>query len=497
MSQLSETFPTLDCSQCILTPAMVEVYQHPSIKLITYSEVEEVDGLHRQLQGHDPPEGARRRRRPSATAAAPARRRAQQEDPQRVRRAAWACARPSTSRSPRRCPTSRSSTARTAPSSRPGQGAKKAACGKCAEVCGREAIDFDQEDTFVTEKVGAIVVATGFQLYTIGKDQPEGLIGLRRVRLRQDPGRHRRPAVRAAGLGLRPDRRQDPAPLRRQGAEADRLPPVHRLARPGQGDRLLLQDLLHVRRQAHHALPATRSTTARPRSSTWTSAPPARATTSSGAAPSRRTAPSTSAAASPASTGRATSSRCRVRHARRASRWRSTPTWSCWPPPCARSRASRRWPRSCRVSYDKHGFFNEAHPKLRPVETNTAGIFLAGACQAPRDIPDTVAMASATAAKVLGLFSKDELEREPIVARVDASAVRRLLPLREGLPLRRRGGTRRSATARATCSRWWPTSTRASARAAAPARPPARRRASSWTASPTSRSAPRSTRWWL
>jgi heterodisulfide reductase subunit A len=71
------------------------------------------------------------------------------------------------------------------------------------------------------------------------------------------------------------------------------------------------------------------------------------------------------------------------------------------------------------LSYDQHGFINEAHPKLRPVETNTAGIFVAGACQAPRDIPESVAMASAAAAKVLGLFSREELEREPTVAVVD------------------------------------------------------------------------------
>ena len=45
MSQLSETFPTLDCSQCILTPRMVEVYQHPKIKLLSYSEVENVEGF--------------------------------------------------------------------------------------------------------------------------------------------------------------------------------------------------------------------------------------------------------------------------------------------------------------------------------------------------------------------------------------------------------------------------------------------------------------------
>src|SRR5665647_1561337 len=49
-----------------------------------------------------------------------------------------------------------------------------------------------------------------------------------------------------------------------------------------------------------------------------------------------------------------------------------------------------------------------AHPKLRPVETNTAGVFVAGACQAPRDIPESVAMASASAAKVMSLFSADE-----------------------------------------------------------------------------------------
>ena len=44
MAQLSETFPTLDCSQCILTPKMVEVGHHPNIKLLTYSELEELSG---------------------------------------------------------------------------------------------------------------------------------------------------------------------------------------------------------------------------------------------------------------------------------------------------------------------------------------------------------------------------------------------------------------------------------------------------------------------
>jgi len=75
-----------------------------------------------------------------------------------------------------------------------------------------------------------------------------------------------------------------------------------------------------------------------------------------------------------------------------------------------------------RIGYDTHAFFNEAHPKLKPVETNTAGIFLAGACQAPKDIPEAVAQASGAAAKALGLVSRDEYEREPTVAHVNLSS---------------------------------------------------------------------------
>ena len=74
------------------------------------------------------------------------------------------------------------------------------------------------------------------------------------------------------------------------------------------------------------------------------------------------------------------------------------------------------------VSYDKHHFFAEAHPKLKPVETNTAGIFLAGACQTVRDIPDSVSIASGAASKVAALFSKTELTREPLIARVNRTA---------------------------------------------------------------------------
>jgi heterodisulfide reductase subunit A len=70
------------------------------------------------------------------------------------------------------------------------------------------------------------------------------------------------------------------------------------------------------------------------------------------------------------------------------------------------------------ISTDANGFYNEAHPKLRPVESLTAGVFLAGAGQGPKDIPETVAQASAAAAKVLQLFSRDEMKAEPTIAQV-------------------------------------------------------------------------------
>jgi len=65
------------------------------------------------------------------------------------------------------------------------------------------------------------------------------------------------------------------------------------------------------------------------------------------------------------------------------------------------------------------GFFLERHVKLDPVATPTDGIFIAGCCEGPKDIPDTVAQASAAAAKVLSLISKGRITLESAVAQVD------------------------------------------------------------------------------
>ena len=75
--------------------------------------------------------------------------------------------------------------------------------------------------------------------------------------------------------------------------------------------------------------------------------------------------------------------------------------------------------RKLKIMQSADKFFLEAHPKLRPVDTFTDGIFIAGCCQSPKDIPDTVAQASAAASRVCSILSKEYVEVEPITAEVD------------------------------------------------------------------------------
>ena len=74
------------------------------------------------------------------------------------------------------------------------------------------------------------------------------------------------------------------------------------------------------------------------------------------------------------------------------------------------------------TSMDTNDFFLEAHAKLRPVESPTAGIFLAGCCQGPKDIPETVAQSSGAAAKAICLLIKDKLQNNPCTATPDENA---------------------------------------------------------------------------
>jgi len=418
MSQLSETFPTLDCSQCILTPRMVEAYQHPNIKLHTWSEVEKVDGYIGNFEVT-----VRKKARSvnqdlcngcgDCMAVCPSKKIPSEFDAGLSNRTAIyvpfpqavpnqpVLDRPNCSLFKGRI-----------------KGLKKDACGKCKEACLKGAIDYDTEDEFITEEVGAIVVATGYELYDVGKDQPEGLKGYGEYGYGEDPDiidglqfeRLASASGPTAGAIQRPS----------DGKEPKTVVFVHCVGSRDPDKGMAYCSKICCMYNAKHAMLYKHKV----------------------------------------HDGRAVAFYMDIRangkgydefsrraieedHAEyvrgRVSRiFRDGDKLKVWgydtlageqvvldadmvvlatairPNDGVKELAQKL---SCSVDTD--GFINEAHPKLRPVETNTAGVFVAGACQAPRDIPDAVAMASATGAKVMALFSSDELEREPAVAVVN------------------------------------------------------------------------------
>jgi heterodisulfide reductase subunit A len=155
MSQLSETFPTLDCSQCILTPRMVEVAQHPNITLITYAELEKLDGFIGNFK-------------------ATIRKKAKSIDEKLCTGCGLCCTKCPTKKIPSEFNTGlgfRTAIYVPFPQAVPNKPVidkencsyyQKGKCKVCEKVCPTGAIRFDQEDELIELEVGAVVAATGF-----------------------------------------------------------------------------------------------------------------------------------------------------------------------------------------------------------------------------------------------------------------------------------------------------------------------------------------------
>ncbi|MCJ7612406.1 MAG: CoB--CoM heterodisulfide reductase iron-sulfur subunit A family protein, partial [Candidatus Aminicenantes bacterium] len=159
MIQLSETFPTLDCSQCIMTPKMVEASRHPRIKLLTYHEVESVSGFVGNFK-------VRIKRKPRYVDAT-------------LCNLCGECEKV--------CPqvvpdefnmglSFRKAVYLPFPQAVPGTytldaanclGLSPVRCGKCKDVCDKKAIDYDMKEKIIEEEVGGIIIATGYDLYTM------------------------------------------------------------------------------------------------------------------------------------------------------------------------------------------------------------------------------------------------------------------------------------------------------------------------------------------
>jgi heterodisulfide reductase subunit A2 len=401
MAQLSETFPTLDCSQCILTPRTVETGRHARIKLMTYSEIESVSGYVGNFK-------VRIRQKPRyvdfkactgcglCMEKCPGRAESEFERGMAKRKAIYRLL-------PQAVP------------NRPVIDAEaciyltKGKCGVCAKVCPTEAIRYDDKETFVEEEVGAIVLATGYELLDAKK-------------------------LGAYGVGLVPDVIDGLAFERLLSASG---PTSGEVKRPSDGK--TPKKVVFVQ-----CAGSRDSTSGVPYCSkiccmyTAKQAILYRHRVHDGQATICYIDVRTPGKGFEEFYKRATDDGITYMRGKVSKIFRQGDKVVVW---AADTLAGRKveleadlvvlatavvaspdgvaLARKLKTQIDAHGFMTEAHPKLRPVETLTAGFFLAGTGQGPKDIPETVAQASAAAAKVLAMFGSTKLTHSPITAQVD------------------------------------------------------------------------------
>ncbi len=403
MAQLSETFPTLDCSQCILTPKMVEVSQHPNITLYTYAELEELSGFIGNFR-------------------AKIRLKARFVDHEKCTACGLCWEKCPSKKIPSEFDcnlTTRSAIYRPFPQAIPNKPVidknnciylQTGKCGICAKVCPEGAIDYSMQDKIIEVQIGAVIIATGFQVqetdiygeYGYGRFK-DVITSLQFERLLSATGP-------TGGKILRPSDGKEPKTVVFIQCVGSRDPAKGLKYCSKICCMYTAKHILLYKHKVHDGTAYCFYMDIRSAGKGYDEFV-------------RRV----------IEENHPNYLRGRVSKIYRNGdklivRGADTLTGkpieieadlivlatAVIPQPDAQKLAQ-----TVGLNYDENRFFSEIHPKLRPVETSRAGIFLAGTCQAPKDIPDTVAQASAAASKVIGLFSKSELKREPIVAKVN------------------------------------------------------------------------------
>ncbi|MDQ7778332.1 MAG: CoB--CoM heterodisulfide reductase iron-sulfur subunit A family protein [Planctomycetota bacterium] len=403
MAQLSETFPTLDCSQCILTPRMVDVAVHPRITLHTYSEVEEVKGYIGNFEIKIKKK-ARSVDMKACTGCGscyqkcPVKKIPSEFDAQLgVRTAIYV---PFPQAVPNRPVIDRTKCIQFL----------KGKCGSCKKVCPKNAINYEEQDSYVTEKVGAIVVATGYEPFDctpykeFGYGKHKDIItSLQFERLASASGP-------TSGAIKRPSDGKEPQKIVFLQCIGSRDPQKGLEYCSKICCMYTAKHTMLYKHKVHHGTAYVFYMDTRCGGKRYEEFL-------------RR-----AIEEDDAKYIRGRVSRIYEKKGKLYVMGGDTLTGkqvvidadmvvlaaAMVPQKDIESLAQK-----LSIGYDKDRFLLEAHPKLRPVETNTAGIMLAGSCMGPMDIPEAVAQGSASAAKVLGLFSGPELEREPVVARVN------------------------------------------------------------------------------
>ncbi|MBP7342177.1 MAG: CoB--CoM heterodisulfide reductase iron-sulfur subunit A family protein [Smithellaceae bacterium] len=404
MAQFDKTFPTLDCSACILTPKMDSVLQHKNIQLMTSCEVSEVKGF---VGNFD----------------ITIRQKARYVDHTKCN-ACLACT--------EKCPgkgvsewdeglVKRKAIYIPFPQAVPQKPVidrdactffKKGKCRLCEKVCEQKAIDFEQQDTFTTVKVGAVIVATGYDLmdtrsliqYGYGK-YPGVYNALEVERLFNSAGPTGGKVTLRDGkepqaiailhcIGSRDKNNYEHcsrvccmyslkfAHLFKEKTSADVYQFYIDMRAAGKGyeefyNRIIEEDVKFIRGKGARVAQSADE-------------------------PDRLV-----VEAEDTITGK----------------FIKLPVDMVVLSPAIIPRGDAKdVARLFNLSTDKYGFFMERHPKLAPLSTMSEGVFIAGVCQSPKDIPDTVAQAYGAAAEALTIVVKDKLELEATTAMVNPAS---------------------------------------------------------------------------
>ena len=404
MAKLDKTFPTVDCSACILGPKMVDTSQHPNITLHAYSEVEEISGY-------------------VGNFTVKIRKRATYVDWSKCT-GCGACT--------EKCPSKKTPdpfnefTGPTTainipfPQAIPKRAVinaehcrqfVKGKCGVCAKVCPTGAINYEMQDEIITENVGAIVVATGYDLMDWkvygeygGGRYPDVITALQYERLlsasgptgghikRPSDGREPKSVVFIQCVGSRDKSVGRPFcsgfccmyTAKQAVLTKDHIPDSQSyvfymdVRAPGK-----LYDEFTRRAIEEYGTEYIRGRVS---------------------------------AIYPDGTGQYIVRGVDTLLGEAVEVKADLVVLAVG---IEGARGAAQLAEKLRISYDAFGFYMESHPKLKPVETNTAGVYLAGVCQGAKDIPASVAQGSAAAGKVLALFAKDKLESDPQISTVN------------------------------------------------------------------------------
>ncbi len=406
MARLDKTFPTIDCSSCVLSPKMVDVSQHEKIKLYAYSEIDKIEGYvgnytvtirkkttyvdweactgcgectekcpSKDFDAFN--EGLGKRRAISISFP--------QAIPRKATINAGAC-----------------------------RMLQEGKCGVCAKICKANAIKYEMEDEIIVVKVGAIITATGFDLYDYTKlpeygygEIPDVITSLQYERLLSASGP-------TGGHIKRPS----------DGMEPKNIVFVKCV---GSRDRAIDRSLCSSFCCMYTAKQAILTKDHVPDSNSYVFYMDIRA---GGKAYDEFTRRAIEEYDVQYVRGRVSAiqptidengvTRYIVRGAdtllgKQVEVKADLVVLAVGVQGASNADALAE---KLRISYDADGFYLEGHVKLKPVETNTAGVFLAGVCQGPKDIPASVAQASGAAAKAIALLLKPKLTGDPQVASV-------------------------------------------------------------------------------